>query len=231
MKTSLRGFTAIMAAWALLLTGQAAAAQELDRTLAMAAVKGQNATNDIGKKTSAGLTILVTSGGKAVSGAKVTVIFPASGPSLATGEGKPTEFATTDSTGTVTFIDLKPNEIAGDIDITVLANLGDRFGRLHVTQRNVNPAVVTAAVAPPPPAAAVAPTPAPAPASEAAPKPEPVAAPAPAPPAPAPAAPAAKAGKSHRTLWIVIAAVATAAIVGIVLVKTAKTTASGAVVY
>jgi hypothetical protein len=198
MRENVRGWTAVVAAWTLLLAGQVALAQEVDHALTITIVKGKDGTNDIGKKTSEGITISVTAGGRAVSNAKVTVIFPPSGPSLTTADGKPTAVATTDAGGTVTFSDLKPNNIAGEIDITAIANTGNGAGTVHLKQRNINP--LAAAVAPPPASSvAVAPEAVPA-----------------APPAsPAPAAPA-KAGKSHALIWIVVG-VAVAAAVGVVV--------------
>jgi hypothetical protein len=199
MKANLRVPTAVLAGWAFLLAGQLVLAQDMSRTLALTVVKGQDGANDITTKTSAGIAILVTADGKPVTGAKVTVAFPPTGPSLTSSDGKPTAIGTTDASGMVIFADLKPNGSAGELDITATAVVGDRVGRVHVKQSNVNPVVAAAAVPSPPPA-----SPAP---SDTATKPQEAATP----------TPAAKTGKSHTALWIVIGVVAAAAIGGVVV--------------
>jgi hypothetical protein len=109
--------------------------------LELLVVRGLERRNDISTGSAAGVTVLVTSLGIPVENAKVTLVLPRSGASLKTADGQPTAMGLTDAAGKVNFDNLKPNDVAGDIDILVLASLDGRVGNTHVKQHNVNPVV------------------------------------------------------------------------------------------
>jgi hypothetical protein len=206
MAWNMRGWVAIATAWAMMQAGARAMAQEVDRALVVAIIKGQDGTNDIAKGTSDGIVVRVTSAGRPVGDAKVTVIFPASGASLRTADRKPTAVENTDATGMATFAGLRPNDIAGEIDIVAIASADGRAGQVHIRQRNVNPAPVTSTAAS---------QPAPNASSAVAAKPETAAKPSPAAQKPA--------NHGHKTLWIVLGvAIAGGAIGGISMTAKGK---------
>jgi len=121
-----------------LLSGQVSVPQAASRSLGVVIVKGDEANNDVSKGLAAGITIRVTGEGSPVGNVNVTIVFPPEGPTLRTGDGKPYAVVTTDSSGTANFDDLRTNNLTGDVDITVLAKAGDRTGRAHLIQHNVN---------------------------------------------------------------------------------------------